>query len=231
MDTCTVLVVEDDSNLLEALRYNLDRERYHVVTAQDGEEALSLAGSVLPDLFILDIMLPSIDGLEVCRLLRRRTTAPILILTAKDEEIDKVVGLEIGADDYMTKPFSMRELLARVKALLRRTTSKQGTRDIVASTVSAGDLTIDLDGHQVFLNDLEVELKPKEYDLLVLLITNPGRAFTRDQLLEKVWGYDFGGDSRTVDVHVRWLRKKIEPDPSSPRRIITIRGTGYRFVE
>lgn len=231
MDTCTVLVVEDDANLLEALRYNLDRERYHVVTAQDGEEALTIAGSVLPDLFILDIMLPKVDGLEVCRLLRRRTTAPILILTAKDEEIDKVVGLEIGADDYMTKPFSMRELLARVKALLRRTTSKQGTRDIVASTVSAGDLTIDLDGHQVFLNELEVELKPKEYDLLVLLVTNPGRAFTRDQLLEKVWGYDFGGDSRTVDVHVRWLRKKIELEPSSPRRIITIRGTGYRFVE
>ena len=231
MTTCTVLVVEDDANLLEALRYNLDRERYHVITAQDGEEALTIAAAVLPDLFVLDIMLPKIDGLEVCRLLRRRTTSPILILTAKDEEVDKVVGLEIGADDYMTKPFSMRELLARVKALLRRTTSQQGTRDSVPSKVSAGDLTVDLDGHQVFLNDLGVELKPKEYDLLVLLVTNPGRAFTRDQLLEKVWGYDFGGDSRTVDVHVRWLREKIEPEPSSPRRIITIRGMGYRFVE
>ena len=231
MATFTVLVVEDDANLLEALRYNLDRERYKVVTAQDGEEALTVAGAVLPDMFILDIMLPKLDGLEVCRLLRRRTTAPILILTAKDEEIDKVVGLEIGADDYMTKPFSMRELLARVKALLRRTISNQPSGSIEKSKVSAGDLTIDLDGHQAFLNDNEVDLKPKEYDLLVLLITNPGRAFTRDQLLEKVWGYDFGGDSRTVDVHIRWLRKKIEPEPSSPRRIITIRGMGYRFVE
>ena len=230
----TVLVVEDETNLLEALRYNLSRERYRVVTAGDGEEAPAVARRESPDLVLLDIMLPKLDGLEVCRLLRQVSTVPILMLTAKVEEIDKVLGLEIGADDYMTKPFSMRELLARIKALLRRAGA---AREIQAASpgagarVVAGDLIVDIDSHQALINGVPLELKRKEFDLLAFLVANRGRAFTRDQLLDQVWGYDYAGETRTVDVHVRWLREKIEQEPASPHRIITIRGVGYRFVE
>lgn len=220
----TVLVVDDEPTLVATLRYGLEREGYRVVTAGDGEAALNLARSDHPDLLILDLMLPKLDGLQVCRLLRREMSVPILMLTARGEEVDKVVGLELGADDYVTKPFSMRELLARVKALLRRTDAGVETDRLVT-----GDLAVDLRRREVTRDGLPLELKPKEMELLLFFVRHRGRAFTREQLLRDVWGYDFFGDSRTVDVHVRWLRQKIEEDPAKPVRLVTVRGTGYRF--
>ncbi len=220
-----ILIVEDEPTLLATLRYNLEREGYAVTTAPDGEAALALARGERPHLVLLDVMLPKMDGLEVCRILRRETAVPILMLTAKTEEVDKVVGLELGADDYVTKPFSMRELLARVRALLRRAErSPDG-----GESLTTGDLLVDFAKRQVSRAGVALPLKPKEYELLAFLARNRGRAFTRDQLLSQVWGYDFAGDSRTVDVHVRWLREKIEDEPSKPTRLITVRGTGYRF--
>ena len=227
MTNRSVLVVEDEENLVEALRYNLEHEGYDVLTAPDGGSGLETARAALPDLVILDVMLPNLDGLEVCRILRRETDVPILMLTAKGEEIDRVVGLEIGADDYVTKPFSMRELMARVRAMLRRPRKTASAR--MAEPLRSGSLAVDVDAHQASLNGEELRLKPREFDLLALFMRNPGRAFTRDQILEHLWGHDYIGDVRTVDVHVRWLREKIEADPSTPARIITIRGVGYRF--
>ncbi len=229
-DTNTVLVVEDEENLLEALRYNLEREGYVVHTAVDGEQALTAAREAAPDVVILDVMLPRLDGFEVCRILRRRGDVPILMLTARGEEIDRVVGLELGADDYVTKPFSVRELMARVRNLLRR--SRRVMADDIEpkhEVLRSGDLEIDSVSHTARLGGQPLELKPREFDLLALLAQNKARAFTRDQILERLWGYDYYGDSRTVDVHIRWLREKIEPEPSKPVRIITIRGVGYRF--
>jgi DNA-binding response OmpR family regulator len=220
----TVLVVDDEPTLVATLKYNLEREGYRVVSAGDGEKAITLARSERPDLMILDLMLPAVDGLEVCRILRREMTLPILMLTARVGEVDKVVGLEIGADDYVTKPFSTRELLARVRALLRRTTTPTDEEALVS-----GDLRIDMKRREVTRNDRPVELKPKEMELLIYFMRNKGRAFTREQLLREVWGYDFYGDSRTVDVHVSWLRQKIEEQPGKPVRILTVRGVGYRF--
>jgi DNA-binding response OmpR family regulator len=226
----TILVVEDEENLLEALKYNLEKEGYSVLTAEDGEKGLQTARQANPDLIILDIMLPKLDGLEVCRILRRETAAPILILTAKAEEVDRVVGLEMGADDYVTKPFSMRELLARVKALLRRSRPMPETSSGAGGQVlGAENLQVNLASHTATLNGEPLDLKPREYDLLALLMASKGRAYTREQLLERLWGQDWVGDTRTVDVHVRWLREKIEANPSNPRRIVTIRGVGYRF--
>ena len=227
MTNRSVLVVEDEENLVEALRYNLEHEGYDVLTAPDGGSGLETARAALPDLVILDVMLPNLDGLEVCRILRRETDVPILMLTAKGEEIDRVVGLEIGADDYVTKPFSMRELMARVRAMLRRPRKTASAR--MAEPLRSGSLAVDVDAHQASLNGEELRLKPREFDLLALFMRNPGRAFTRDQILEQLWGHDYIGDVRTVDVHVRWLREKIEVDSSTPARIITIRGVGYRF--
>ena len=226
----TVLVVEDEENLLEALKYNLEREGYAVETAIDGEQALNTARSIRPKLVILDVMLPQLDGFEVCRILRRESDVPILMLTARGEEIDRVVGLELGADDYVTKPFSIRELMARVRNMLRRSalsTASGGDTDV--DILRTGDLEIDSTSHIVRRGGLELELKPREFDLLALLAKNRGRAFTRDQILERLWGHDYYGDSRTVDVHIRWLREKIEREPSKPVRIVTIRGVGYRF--
>lgn len=227
----TVLVVEDEENLLEALRYNLEREGYAVNTAIDGEQALLSARDSAPDLVILDVMLPQLDGFEICRILRRRSDVPILMLTARGEEIDRVVGLELGADDYVTKPFSIRELMARVRNLLRRShRAPSAAADASpADILRSGDLEIDSVSHIVRLNGELLELKPREFDLLALLAKNKARAFTRDQILERLWGHDYYGDSRTVDVHIRWLREKIEPQPSKPVRIVTIRGVGYRF--
>ena len=222
--TKTVLLVDDEATLVATLRYNLEREGYRVVTASDGDKALTVARKERPDLMILDLMLPVIDGLEVCRILRRETSVPILMLTARAGEVDKVVGLELGADDYVTKPFSTRELLARVRALLRRTTSASDEEVIVS-----GDLRIDLKRREALLGDTALELKPKEMELLIYLMRHRGRAFTREQLLREVWGYDFYGDSRTVDVHVSWLRQKIESAPGKPTRLLTVRGVGYRF--
>ncbi len=231
--TKTLLVVEDDANLLDVLRHNLVREGYGVLTARDGESALALARERRPDLMILDIMLPRLDGLELCRILRKEMSTPILMLTAKADEIDRVVGLEMGADDYVTKPFSLRELLARVKAMLRR---EEIVREAVArggsavkGLLTAGDISIDLDRHLVMRGDRELTLSPKEFDLLVFLAENPRRVFTRDYLLERVWGYDFAGDSRTVDVHIRWLRQKLEREPARPVLLVTVRGVGYKL--
>ncbi len=227
-----VLVVEDDKNLLDVVCYNLTKEGYEVSVARDGLEAVTVARRERPDLLVLDVMLPGLDGFEVCRLLRREMIVPILMLTAKTEEIDKVLGLELGADDYMTKPFSMRELLARLRAMLRRS---QMLSDAVLNDgrqrLRVGDIEVDLDRHRATCRGVAIELSPKEYDLLVYLMRNRGRVFSREQLLDKVWGYDFAGDTRTVDVHVRWLRQKIEADPGNARLLLTVRGVGYKFEE
>jgi DNA-binding response OmpR family regulator len=220
-----ILVVEDEPTLAATLEYNLGREGYQVLTAGDGEIGLSTARAEQPHLIILDLILPGLDGLEVCRILRRETPVPILMLTAKGEEVDKVVGLELGADDYVTKPFSMRELLARVRALLRRAEQAPPEADILPSR----DLQVDLQKREATRAGEVLALRPKEYDLLVFFLRNQGRTFTREQLLNQLWGYDFYGDSRTVDVHVRWLREKIEDRPGKPTRLITVRGVGYRF--
>jgi len=228
-----VLIVEDDRTLLEVLRYNLAREGYDVLTAADGSAGLETARSDKPDLVILDVMLPKMDGYEVCRILRRETTVPIMMLTAKTEETDRVVGLEVGADDYVTKPFSMRELMARVRAMLRRTEmmKKEAESGALAPApcLKAGDLEIDTARHKVFRSGVAVELSRMEFALLEFLARNQGQVFSRDHLLEKVWGYDFAGDTRTVDVHVSWLRHKIETDPAHPEHIVTVRGVGYKF--
>lgn len=220
-----ILVVDDEPTLVATVRYNLDREGYQVLTAADGDAALAAARKHRPDLILLDVMLPGMDGLEVCRVLRREMSTPILMLTAKTDEVDKVVGLELGADDYVSKPFGMRELLARVRALLRRS----GASTPEEEAIDAGELSVDLRKREASRGGRPLALKPKEYELLVYLMRNRGRAFTRDQLLNQIWGYDFAGDTRTVDVHMRRLREKIEEDAATPTRIITVRGVGYRF--
>jgi DNA-binding response OmpR family regulator len=221
-----ILIVEDDPNILEALKYNLSKEGYDTLTAVDGVEALELARGSKPDLIILDIMLPKMSGLEVCRILRKEMAVPIIMLTARDDEIDKVTGLDLGADDYMTKPFSMRELMARIRAMLRRMEIKA----VVPETpLIFGDIEVDVLHHLIKRKGVPVNLSPKEFDLLVFLTGNKGLVFSRDQLLEKVWGYDYSGDTRTVDVHIRWLREKIEDNSEEPGRLITVRGVGYKF--
>lgn len=233
-----ILVVDDEMTLLETLSYNLKKQGYEVEMASDGPTALELARSGHPDLIVLDIMLPGMDGFEVCREIRKDMNTPVLMLTARDDEIDRVVGLEVGADDYLTKPFSMRELLARVKALLRRVrlireelaTVAPATEPAVALQVLVfGSLVLDLSRHEIRLNDQPLALKPKEYELLVYFAQHRGIVLSRDHILENVWGWDYTGDSRTVDVHIRWLREKIELDPSIPTRLVTVRGAGYRF--
>ena len=224
----SVLVVEDDETLQAALKYNLSNEGFQVISATDGEIAVEVARRYRPDLIILDLMIPRLDGLEVCRLLRKDMSAPILMLTARDSELDKVVGLDMGADDYMTKPFSMRELMARVRAMSRRVQTASKT-DASAGMLSAGDLVLNVRAKSANFKGNKLDLSPKEYELLAFLVSNPGMAFSRNELLDNVWGDDFFGDHRTVDVHIRRLRSKIESGSGSPRRIITIRGTGYRF--
>ena len=224
-----ILIVEDDRNLLDTLKYNLRKEVYEVVTAVDGAEALDIARREKPDLIILDLMLPKISGFEVCRILRKEMIVPILMLTAKADETDKIVGLEIGADDYMTKPFSLRELLARVRAMLRRAKMVEIQPKPEETLLKAGDIKVDMARHQASKGTTMLDLTPKEFDLLTFLARNKGLVFSRDQLLEKVWGYDFAGDTRTVDVHIRWLRQKIEMDPSNPKHLVTVRGTGYKL--
>jgi DNA-binding response OmpR family regulator len=242
-----ILVVDDEAVLVETIAYNLEQAGYQVFTACDGSSALQAANRESPDLIILDIMLPEMDGIEVCRQLRRESktsTTPIMMLTAKGDEIDKVVGLEVGADDYVTKPFGRRELLARVRALLRRSEyipargqDEQAERESQDGSEAprqhrelvAGPLRIDLAGRRVICRSQILELQPKQFDLLAYLVRNRGTVLTRDQLLHNVWGYDYVGDTRTVDVHVRWLREKIEEDPANPRLLQTVRGVGYVF--
>ena len=229
MAVARILIVEDDQNLLATLKYNFLKESYDVITAVDGAQAIEIARSEKPELIVLDLMLPKLSGFEVCRILRKEMTIPILMLTAKTEEVDKIVGLEIGADDYMTKPFSMRELLARVRAMLRRAGMSRVKPDSEQKNLKTGDLEIDIDRHQAFFRGSPLDLTPKEYDLLAFLARNKGFVFSREQLLEKVWGYDYAGDTRTIDVHIRWLRQKIEDDPAHPRNLLTIRGAGYKL--
>jgi DNA-binding response OmpR family regulator len=230
----TILVVEDEPALQETLAYNLKKEGYTVEAVGDGREALDMARKLKPDLIVLDLMLPGIDGFEVTRILRKEMTTSILMLTARDDEIDRVVGLEVGADDYLTKPFSMRELMARVKAQLRRVRlirEEMGKQenDSPQEKLSFGNLVINQTRREVILNEEPLQLKPKEYELLTFLAEHKGQMLSREFILERVWGWDYIGDSRTVDVHVRWLRQKIEADPAQPERIITVRGGGYRF--
>ncbi|MDA0770625.1 MAG: DNA-binding response regulator [SAR202 cluster bacterium Casp-Chloro-G4] len=231
MSDATVLVVEDEENILEALRYSLEREGHTVYTAVDGEEGLNLARRIDPDLVILDVMLPKMDGFEICRILRGETDVPIIMLTARGEEIDRIVGLELGADDYVTKPFSTREFMVRVRNMLRRARLSDNVESSSAGeeNLVAGNLEVDLTSHVVRLDGVAVDMKPREFDLLALLVKNSGRAYSRDQILQQLWGHDYYGDTRTVDVHVHWLREKIEPQPSKPQRLVTIRGVGYRF--
>ena len=224
-----IIVVEDDRNLLDTLKYNFRKEGYNVIAAVDGAEALDVARREKPDIIILDIMLPRLSGFEVCRILRKETNIPILMLTAKTDEVDKIVGLEIGADDYMTKPFSMRELLARVGAMLRRSKMTGMEPGPEQAMLQIGDINVDIARHKALKGTTKLDLTPKEFDLLAFLATNKGLVFSRDRLLEKVWGYDFAGDTRTVDVHIRWLRQKIETDPDNPKHLVTVRGTGYKL--
>jgi len=224
-----ILIVEDDASLLTTLKYNLQKDGYNVTTAIDGAEAVETARKAKPDLIILDIMLPKMNGFEVCRILRKEMIVPILILTAKAEETDKIVGLELGADDYVTKPFSIRELLARVRAMLRRVKMIEPASIDGKASLKIKELEIDPARHRASLREMALDLTPKEFDLLVFLASNKGFVFNRDQLLEKVWGYDYAGDTRTVDVHIRWLRQKIEVDPQKPKYLITVRGTGYKL--
>jgi len=224
------LVVEDEENLLAAIKYNLDNEGYLSITANNGTEAIGLVSSEDPDLVILDVMLPELDGLEVCRIIRKDNDVPIIFLTAKDQEMDRVVGLELGADDYVVKPFSMRELLARVKAMLRRQRVKDSfTKDHLEEVLVSGSLSLNT-ASRILTRDGEIlDIKPRAFDLLLLLMQNKGRAFSREQILERLWGTDFYGDTRTVDVHIRWIREKIEDDPSDPTKLKTVRSIGYRF--
>ena len=229
-----VLVVEDEPTLRETLEYSFSRQGYEVATAADGRAALQVARRERPDVIVLDVMLPELDGLEVCRILRQEMSVPILMLTARTQEVDRVVGLEVGADDYVIKPFAMRELLARVKALLRRVRlDREGAGPEGAlggqEQLTFGDLVLDLGRREVRRAGQVLHLNPKEYDLLAFLARHRGNALSRDLILERVWGWDYAGGTRTVDVHVRWLREKIEPDPAQPVRIVTVRGVGYRF--
>lgn len=231
----SILVVEDEPALRDTLSYNLKKDGFTVEAVGDGRAALESARRLKPDLIVLDLMLPEIDGFEICRILRQEMITPILMLTARDDEIDRVVGLEVGADDYLTKPFSMRELVARVKAQLRRSRllkeelDKTNTGEKQQEKLIFGNLVINLTRREVMLNDEPLALKPQEYELLLFFAEHKGHMLSREFILERVWGWDFIGDSRTVDVHVRWLRQKIEEDASDPKRIVTVRGGGYRF--
>ena len=223
----TILVVEDEPTLRETLAENLELEGFRVVVAADGREALDRFRQMQPDLVVLDVMLPELSGIEVCREIRRESGVPILMLTARGSELDKVVGLELGADDYVTKPFGLRELLARIRALLRR--SERQADGALPPLIEVGSVEIDLAGHQILRDGRGLPIKPKAFELLAFLVQHPGQVFTRDQLLERVWGYDYAGETRTVDVHVHWLRSQIEADPASPSYLHTVRGVGYVF--
>ena len=222
-----ILVVDDEENILELIKFNLENNGYKVITSQNGSEALKIAKMEQPQLVLLDLMLPGMDGYDVCKEIRKDhniSNTPIIMITAKGEELDKILGLELGADDYLTKPFSIRELIARVKAVLRRTTIQH-----IDSSYKFGNIAIDFQKHDILKNEERVDLTLKEFELLEILIKNKGRVMTRDFLLDKIWGYEYIGETRTVDVHIRHLRQKIEEDDKNPQFIETIRGIGYRF--
>ncbi len=222
-----ILVVDDEEHIQELIKFNLEKNGYKVLLADNGMDAIKLAKEQLPQLMLLDLMLPGMDGLDVCKEIRKDSSMsnmPIIMITAKGEEIDKIIGLELGADDYITKPFSIRELVARIKAILRRSTMQ-----IVEKTFKVGNLAIDFGKHEVLKSEVKIDLTLKEFELLEILINNKGRVMTRDFLLDKIWGYEYVGETRTVDVHIRHLRQKIEEDDKNPSYIQTIRGIGYRF--
>jgi len=224
----TILVVDDEPTLRETLVDALEADGFRVVSAADGREALLRFRADKPDLILLDLMLPELSGVDVCRIIRAESDVPIVMLTAKDSELDKVVGLELGADDYVTKPFSLRELSARVRAQFRRS-DQAVVLEAAPAVVDLGDVQVDLGGHRLLRDGRVLPMKPKAFELLAFLIRHPGQAFTRDQLLEKVWGYDYAGETRTVDVHIHWLRGQVEADPGHPAFIHTVRGVGYLF--
>ncbi len=229
-----ILVVDDETYIVELVKFNLEKEGFQVIVAYDGLSAINMVKQQHPDLIILDIMLPEMDGLQVCQTLKQNPeykAVPIIMLTAKGEEIDTVLGLEMGADDYIKKPFSPRELLARVRARLRAIKILEFEKALGIKAYVFKDLTLVPEKHEVFLGESKLELTPKEYELLRLMIINPGKVFTREELLAKVWGYEFSGDTRTVDVHIRHLRQKLNDDSSLPEYIRTVRGVGYRFIE
>jgi DNA-binding response OmpR family regulator len=224
----TILVVDDEPTLRETLVEALESEGFRVVAAADGRDALTKFRAERPDLVLLDLMLPELSGIEVCRIIRAESGVPIVMLTAKDSELDKVVGLELGADDYVTKPFSLRELSARIRALFRRSEQSVAV-EAPPAAVDLGRVQVDLAGHRLLRDGETLSIKPKAFELLAFLIRHPGQVFTRDQLLERVWGYDYAGETRTVDVHVHWLRSQVEEDAASPQFIHTVRGVGYVF--
>jgi two-component system response regulator RegX3 len=225
----TVLVVEDEDSFVEALTVGLKREGFRVVVARDGAEALDVFDAVRPDLVLLDVMLPKVSGIDVCRELRRRSAVPIIMVTAKGSEIDTVVGLEVGADDYVTKPYRLRELVARMRAVLRRRGGESTNHALSGEALEVGDVALDAERHEVVIRGEAVSLPLKEFELLEILLANAGRVLPRDTLIDRVWGSDYVGDTKTLDVHVKRLRAKVEPDPSAPTRIVTIRGLGYKY--
>ncbi len=225
----TVLVVEDEDSFVEALTIGLKREGFRVQVARDGAEALDVFDAVRPDLVLLDVMLPKVSGIDVCRELRRRSSVPIIMVTAKGSEIDTVVGLEVGADDYVTKPYRLRELVARMRAVLRRRAGETNGAALSGEALEIGDVALDPDSHEVVIRGSAVQLPLKEFELLELLLANAGRVLPRDTLIDRVWGTDYVGDTKTLDVHVKRLRAKVELDPSAPTRIVTIRGLGYKY--
>lgn len=229
MDSKKVLIVEDEKSISDIIKFNLVKEGFTVETAYDGKEGIARANSFQPDLILLDIMLPVLDGFQVCKKIRETSSVPILMLTAKEEELDKVLGLELGADDYITKPFSMRELVARIKANIRRTDFLTNMNDVPSNVENFGNLTIDMNRYEVRKNELTLDLTLREFELLKYLAERENRVFSREQLLEEVWGYEYYGDIRTVDVTVRRLREKLEDDSSDPKYIMTKRGVGYYF--
>jgi two-component system response regulator RegX3 len=227
----SVLVVEDEDSFIDALTVGLKREGFRVTIARDGAEALDLFDVTQPDLVLLDVMLPKVSGVDVCREIRSRSSVPIIMVTAKSAEIDTVVGLEVGADDYVTKPYRLRELVARMRAVLRRYPGDREPLADVDDVIEVGDVRVDTERHEVLVRGAEVQLPLKEFELLTLLAENAGRVLTRDTLIDRVWGHDYVGDTKTLDVHVKRLRSKIETDPAHPERIVTIRGLGYKFED
>jgi two-component system, OmpR family, response regulator RegX3 len=223
----TVLVVEDEESFIEALTVGLAREGFRVQVARDGEAALAMFDAVRPDVVLLDVMLPKVSGVDVCRALRKRSQVPIIMVTAKGSEIDTVVGLEVGADDYVTKPYRIRELVARMRAVMRRSADRE--EDLGTDAVQVDDIALDPERHEVRIRGEQVQLPLKEFELLHVLLANAGRVITREQLIDRVWGSDYVGDTKTLDVHVKRLRGKVEKDPANPQRIITIRGLGYKL--
>ena len=231
MPETTVLVVEDEDSFIEALTVGLSREGFRIRVARDGSEALDMFDLVRPDLVLLDVMLPKVSGVDVCRELRRRSQVPIIMVTAKSAEIDTVVGLEVGADDYVTKPYRLRELVARIRAVLRRIPSGDNVVPMSGDSLQVGDVMLDPEGHEVSIRGTAVRLPLKEFELLALLLENAGRVLTRDTLIDRVWGSDYVGDTKTLDVHIKRIRQKIEENPHRPKHLLTVRGLGYKFTD